>query len=190
MNLRAPIALPLVATIALAAPAFAGAPAPTPVAPAPAPAAPEAPAPVVDHFPLQILGADLAALTLGTTLAAATGEPAFLLSFLLAAPTVHAAHGDAAGAVISGVLHIGGPLLGAYTGYAIDAASCGAGEWFCGLGGFLVGAGVGTLLATGIDAGFLSYYPRTARRRASALPIPTVALAPHGGLMLGLAGRL
>jgi hypothetical protein len=48
---------------------------------------------------------------------------------------------------------------------------------------------VGLVSATAIDATYLAHVDRPVRR-ARNIPTPTVAVAPGGGFMLGVAGRL
>jgi hypothetical protein len=173
----------LLATTLLAATARADAPAPAPETPAP-------PQTEVVHFGWKIVAADVAALTVGIVAAQATEEPAFVLAWPLAAPSVHFAHGDAKGGVLSLALHVFAPVAGGFIGYQVETANCSPGAWFCGLGGLALGVAGGMLTATIVDAAALASVERPVKRFTRNIPLPTVAVAPGGGFMVGLAGRL
>ena len=136
------------------------------------------------RFGGQIVLADGAVAGLGLLLG---GVP--LLAFPFAAPAVHLLHDDGMGAAGSLVLHLAGPVAGAYIGYELDVRSCTSD--FCGLGGLILGGLAGAITATLVDAAFLAQVERPLpgyTRRP--LVVPSLAIARGGGLMLGVAGSL
>ena len=161
-----------------------------PAQPAVAPAWPENPSTEVERYGWQIVLADLAGATAAIAATNATGAGGFLLAFPVAAPTVHALHGNGSAALMSLGLHVAAPLAGAYVGYQIDSANCGPDEWFCGIGGAGLGVLVGAVAATITDATVLAKKERPIERGRSRMAVPTVAVAPGGGFMLGLTGAL
>jgi len=144
----------------------------------------------------QVLAADLLGVAAGVGVSRAVDSAyPLVLTWALAAPAVHLAHGDPGGAAGSLLLHLAAPVAGAVIGYGIDSAHCGPDEWFCGIGGLALGGLVGMIVATTVDAAFLSNTPRDERlahrtHRTHALAVPTVAVNPNGGFVLGLAARL
>ena len=161
-----------------------------PAQPQVAPTWPENPPTEVERYGWQIVLADLAGATVAIAATNATGAGGFLLAFPVAAPTVHALHGNGSAALLSLGLHVAAPLAGAYLGYQIDSATCGPEEWFCGIGGAALGVLAGAVTATVTDATLLAKKERPIERRRSRMALPTVAVAPGGGFMLGLAGAL
>jgi hypothetical protein len=157
-----------------------------PLAPAAGPEAAAAPQP--EEFGWQIVAADLAAIMVTFAGAELVDSAAVLLPYLLAAPIVHAAHGDIGGALGSLVLHVGLPIAGWYIGQALDGPECRstADMWCIGevaLGPPLGGL-VGVSLATALDATFLGH----AERHAPAVA-PAVTIDPNRIFVLSLAGR-
>jgi hypothetical protein len=154
------------------------------------------PAPVTfvqtEHFGGQVALADAAAIALSIGLAAGTRNRVLLAGGVLGGPTVHAVHGDGAGAVEGLLLRLGLPVAGALIGGALDASNCGSDFSQCGLEGALVGGFVGVLSATAIDASLLSHH--TTRVVMAQTPrwsaMPTLAISPHGGAIVGLSARL
>jgi hypothetical protein len=73
--------------------------------------------------------------------------------------------------------YVGGGLVG----YAIDARDCGSDDWFCGLGGFVLGAAIGeaTLLPLGVH---LANGSRGNYGQATLLSFGIVA----GGMLMAL----
>ena len=181
--MRTPILVALIAASTATA-ARAAEPAPAPSLTAPAPETTRV------NFGGQIVLADVSTLVLATVVAQKTGDGHLFLAYPLAAPLVHVAHGDGRGAMGSLALHAGLPVAGAFLGFAVNRAGCGSGEFMCGLGGFGIGGLVGLVSATLIDATYLAHVERPVARPARSIPTPTVAVAPGGGLMLGMAGRL
>lgn len=151
---------------------------------------PAAPETTRVSFGWEIVAADLGTLALATAVAESTGESRLFLAYPLAAPLVHLAHRDPAGAAGSFALHLTAPVAGALVGYQLSKASCHPEDLLCGLGGMGLGLLGGLVTATVVDATFLAHVDRPVSRPARNLPTPTVALAPGGGFVLGVAGRL
>jgi hypothetical protein len=145
-----------------------------------------------ETFGGQVVLADLVGVAGSIVLAAGTQRPEMLLAYPLAAPAVHVFHGDGAGALGSLALHVGAPVAFAFVGLAIDSRGCDYHyNMVCGLGGFMLGTLIGLATATTVDALWLASVTHEApARRSRSLATPTIALAPRGGLLLGLAGRL
>jgi hypothetical protein len=124
----------------------------------------------------QILAVD--ALAVGLTLAAP--EPGLIVAGL-GGPLVHLAHGNPGRALGSAAMRVG--LV--YGGGARRAAtaSCGNGEFLCGLGEAAVGATLGYLVAVGVDASTLAQGTRLERAPTWA---PQLA-ASRDRVHLGLA---
>src|SRR5579883_3049167 len=143
----------------------------------------------------QLLLADAGALALvGTT--AATGQPAFVYlavpSYLVTPLVIHGVHGHSGAAAISFVLRVAAPALFGAIGYALAVprtSSCpahepmgsegasgggGLGQWclgdFTGIGGAVVGAGIGALTASLIDAAGLGFEPTKGAPAAGVPP--------------------
>jgi hypothetical protein len=178
MRLGLPLALGLVATT------FAGR--------AQAEEAPSATAPAPEtttvDFGWQIVAADLGALFVGTYATRSTGDP-YVLAMPLAAPIVHLAHGDAQGAGRSFYLHTGLTAVGGLATGALTLVAVGSSDKLV-LQGASVGALVGAVVAMAIDASSARVQRPVSRPAARNLPVPTVATAPGGGFMIGVAGRL
>jgi hypothetical protein len=183
MRIPVPILLSLLTAFTATA-ARAAEPAPAVAEPAPAPETTRV------NFGGQIVLADVGTLALAAVVANKTGDGHLFLAYPLAAPLVHIAHGDGKGAMGSLALHVGLPVAGSFLGLALSKPGCGSGEFVCGLGGFALGGLVGLVSATLIDATYLAHVDRPVARPARNIPTPTVAVAPGGGLMLGVAGRL
>ena len=156
--------------------------------------APPTPPPPVDdgNFGGQVAGADVLGFATSVVLLG-TGSPAAVLPYLLAAPTVHALHGDAAGAGASFLLNAFGPLAFGYLGYRLDSRGCGSDEDGCGTIGILLGALVGFAVATGVDCAWFSPPKGAATDPAPQKPkadvSPSFAFEPGGHFSLGLVGR-
>jgi hypothetical protein len=162
---------------------------PSTAAPAGAAAPPPAPVVVTEHYGGEVLVGNVAAFAAGLGLSYATGSGEFLLLSLLGGPVVHAAHQQFDSTAASLGLHVFMPIAGAFVGYHVE--SCSQGEWFCGLSGLLVGGLIGVAGATVLDCTWLASSTHLEQsRRVSRVPIPTLALSPRGGLLIGLAGRL
>ncbi len=140
----------------------------------------------------QTLFADFAAVGI----AAATTRPGSAypgaITFLLAAPLVHLANGNAGGSAWSLGLRLGLPASLALLGAAAD--TCGPQELLCGLEGAAVGGLIGIVIASLVDATVLA---RTGAQRPAAEPSPSADAAglqtflvvdPRRG-MVGLGGR-
>jgi len=178
--------LALVSGIAAAPAAWAQSGMLSPTWPPPPPERP-AETPADDgNFGAQVLVADLAGLGATVALANRTGSWAALLPYLLAAPTVHALHEDAAGAAGSLLLNAGVPVAAAYVGWYIDSRHCGPDTDVCGAGGIALGfiAGVGTAFV--VDAVLLSHPERSASKPKIQVT-PTVD--PDRMFSLMLSGR-
>jgi len=87
-------------------------------------------------------------------------------------------------------LHIGLPLMGGVAGIYGGQAACHRGGWDCPMTAIGVGVLAGAVTATLVDSAFLAHVERPVPRRAPGVPVPTVAMAPGGGVVLGVAGRL
>jgi len=136
-----------------------------------------------------ILVTDAAVLGLGLGLASKGAAP-LLMAFPIAAPIVHVVNGDPLGAFGSLALHIGLPLMGGVAGIYGGQAACHRGGWDCPMTAIGVGVLAGAVTATLVDSAFLAHVERPVPRRAPGVPVPTVAMAPGGGVVLGVAGRL
>lgn len=165
---------------------------------APAPAAPPVaqaldPLPPTETYSAQIVAADVGALLGLFVIAGSTNQAKLLLLPPLAAPVVHGIHGHFGRAALSFALNLSLPAAGALVGFALDSQHCGGEEWFCGLGGFIVGGFAGIASAIVIDAAVLARLPDedSARGRATSshAVTPLFALNRDGGLSLGLGGR-
>jgi len=138
-----------------------------------------------EHYGVQIFGADVAvgATCLLVGVGTQRGE-VFVLwlgGYVLTGPIVHAYHGEAGHALLSGGLRLGLPILGAKLGYELDEGD-GDSE-LDGLGGLFAGAAAGMITALVIDWAALGHESRREPARAQ----PYVAPA-QGGATLGFAG--
>jgi hypothetical protein len=108
--------------------------------------------------------------------------------YLLASPTVHLLHRRPATALVSFLLNVGAPVVGAMIGLGLDSGGgCGSGE-DCAVpfGGLLVGAAAGFLAAIVVDSAALAREAPV--RRPSQLSLaPTVQIARSGTTLLGFA---
>jgi hypothetical protein len=168
--------------------------APAPVSPSAPPVAQTGePLPPTETYSAQIVAADLGALLGFLVIGSSTDQSKLLLLPPLAAPVVHGIHGHFGRAAISFALNLSLPTAGALVGFAVDSQHCGAEDWFCGLGGLVVGGFVGIASAIVIDAAVLARLPDEESprgRTASAHDVrPLFALNRDGGLSLGLGGR-
>ena len=103
---------------------------------------------------------DVAALTLAAA-SAVTDSSALLAgagALYLLGPTAIHAYQDRSFAIMATSIGMRAafPATGALLGYAIDRNSCGPEEWFCGLGGFVVGFMSGYVAAVVVDDGLLA----------------------------------
>jgi len=89
-----------------------------------------------------------------------------LATYALGGPIVHLAHERPGAALGSLALRAGLPVVSGYVGMAIEQQNCRPGEWFCGLGGMVLGGFVGVAGAIAIDTAALAYAPRTELRVA------------------------
>lgn len=89
-----------------------------------------------------------------------------LATYALGGPIVHLAHDRPGAALGSLSLRVGLPAVSGLMGMAIEQQSCHPGQWFCGLGGMMLGGLVGMAGAVAIDAAALAYAPRTELRVA------------------------
>lgn len=111
-----------------------------------------------------------------------TGAPIAVVggaTFLLGGPVVHLAHGRVGTAAASFGLNVLVPAALGSAGFGLGCAfnhGC-DGQWglVAGIVGSIAGAAIGTMTATGLDAGLLAYEPAQRKRRSSAkgrLPVP------------------
>jgi hypothetical protein len=152
----------------------------------------------------QTLAADAGSLGVGAALSGGNGSAglvAALTGYALAAPTVHAAHGNWGTAGGDLALRVGTPVVAGLVGYGIGAATfhggCAPDAWFCGrdwsgVGGAVVGIGAGMLTAVVLDATLLGH-ERVRRDEPDAAPTavrwsPQVAVSPKGEPSVGVAG--
>jgi hypothetical protein len=175
--------LGLVSGIAAAPAAWAG---DAPVWPPPPPQRPPEPAADDGNFGWQVVVADVAGFATTIALTQKTDSFALLLPFLLAAPTVHALHGDGLGTVGSLLLNAGLPTAGVLLGWELDALNCGPDEEACGAAGAIVGGMIGLGTAVALDAVFLSH-PDRSTSGPSIQVTPTVD--PNRMFSLVLSGR-
>jgi hypothetical protein len=171
---------------------LAGSPSPgradTTEAPPPSPTAPAR-----ETFGGQVVLGDVIGAIGSLGIVSATGRATGLLLYPVAAPTIHLIHRDGTGALASLILHLGAPVAGAFLGSALSSSDCHASdEDTCALGGFLVGGLFGLATATTVDAVWLARTTPTtpAQQSRRSIATPTLAIAPRGGLVLGVAGRL
>lgn len=149
---------------------------------------PEQPAPSATASPAgfggQIIIADLATLLLGGVIAAQTQQPLVAPgAYALGAPAVHVYHGDYGGAGISFGLHAVLPLG---LGYLLLKSSRCANDdlqGFCQEASFFLGASLGVIAATTVDAAALSPPPFFHGDTATTVVVP---VASRGGFALRL----
>jgi hypothetical protein len=100
----------------------------------------------------QLMLSDAGSLAAALALAHSEGGVATAVGaggFLVVPIGVHLEHRNARMAIASPLLRSLLPILGAAVGMGLE--TCSPGEWFCGLGGALLGGGVGMLTAMTID---------------------------------------
>ncbi len=158
------------------------------------PALPKGPDRVTKRYGVQILLVDAAAIGA----AIGTEEGAVLLGgYLLGGPLVHVANGNPKTAFTSLALRAGLPLGGILIGAAAAESDCAdSEEMFCGLGHVAVGAFVGMLTASVLDAAVLAKKTETVEGagRPSLIKVRGVAANPDlrvtraGSVTFGLAG--
>lgn len=113
--------------------------------------------------------------------------------YLGVAPAIHLAHGNPGRAMGSVALRASLPFAGAMIGLQMDSANCDD-EYFCGLGGLLLGGLLGVMSASAIDAGLLAKKSRRVERPRGVLQLggisanPGLAPTANRGLSLGLSG--
>jgi hypothetical protein len=138
-------------------------------------------------FGAQVVLTDLGMLALGGIVAAQTQQPLFVVgTYALGAPLVHVYHEDYGGSAISFALHATLPLGLGYLLY--KGSSCANDELsgFCDGMHFFLGATLGVIAATTIDA--LAFSPPPFLRKDT----PTTAVVPvalRGGFALQLSRR-
>jgi hypothetical protein len=151
-----------------------------------------------------IVLADVSVIALGTALFAATkssDHSAILLidalAWSLTSPLVHAAHGRPGWGAASLLLHVGLPLAGAFVGAkSVDCPVIRADsdpDPLCGAVNVVVGAGLGLISATILDAAILAQTHddtsgAVAARGAAAASAPMVSVARNGDLTFGWRG--
>lgn len=79
-------------------------------------------------------------------------------TYVLGGPAVHLAHDRPGAALGSLALRAGLPVASAYVGASLER--CTPGEWFCGLGGAVLGGLAGMAGAVVLDTAVLAYAPR------------------------------
>jgi|GEM_PF-2895317 len=142
-------------------------------------------------YSLQILAADVAALSLGAVIAGNYAKEAWLLPFATFSPMVHFAHGNPGRGLVSLALHAALPYGGAYGLLYGGRSACEGMDGTCEGFNFVFGGAFGIAAATLVDTLFLAKAPRKPRpthwRYALA---PTVSITPHGGASVGLMGTI
>jgi hypothetical protein len=139
-----------------------------------------------NDFGWQVMLADLAGLGATLALASRADSKAVLLPYLLAAPTVHAVHGDGLGAGASLFLNVAGPVGLGYLGYRLDSRRCGPDEEGCVGLGIVVGVLTGFGLAWALDSTYLSHPDRAASGPKIQV---TPAVDPNRMFSLVVTGR-
>lgn len=141
-------------------------------------------------YGLQIVAIDAAAILGGV---AAQNGGVLFGAYVLGGPMVHAANGGGAKVLGSLALRAGLPLGGALLGAA--ATNCdNSDELLCGLGEIAIGALIGVVTATTIDAAVLAKKqtrverPRTLLRYGGVAANPDVAVNIDGDFTFGLTG--
>jgi hypothetical protein len=150
----------------------------------------DAPQPQVSYAGEIILG-DIAAVAASALLVSKTDAGlAATLPWLLVSPAIHGIHGNPESSGFSLLLHAGLPITFGFVGYELDSANCAPDEWFCGLGGAVIGGAIGMLSATIIDAAVLARRPatRAASRQSRWSVVPTASIATNGTPNVGLLG--
>ena len=160
--------------------------------PAPAPSAPSPHA--SGSYGAQIVLTDLGAVLLGALLTDQSNSAIpILVSWSFASPLVHVVHGHPGRGVLSLLLHVGAPIVGAYVGVQVEhCGTSSSDDDFCGLAGLLLGGLVGMVTATTIDAAVLAQLadappPPPAYRRGIA-SAPAMSVTHRGDLTFGWRG--
>ncbi len=151
-----------------------------------------------------IVLADVSVVAFGTALFVTTKNSTHnsillvdALAWSLVSPVVHAAHGRPGWGAASLLLHVGLPVAGAFVG--AKTASCPAiredsdPDPLCGIVNVFVGAGLGLISATILDAAILAQTHDdasggVAARGAAAASAPMVSVARNGDLTFGWRG--
>jgi hypothetical protein len=146
----------------------------------------------------EIMLSDAGTLGLAGALSGSSGGTAAVvgvIGFVGGAPIVHGLHGNTAMAVASPIDRVILPVVGALIGAGIE--SCSPGEWFCGLGGAMVGGGIGMAGAMVGDYSLAWQRPAvsvppapTSVDRTSVVSLTVAGVAPTTeGFRLVLGGR-
>jgi hypothetical protein len=143
-------------------------------------------------------GASLAALGLAAVSDSNGAQQLFaiasLTGFSLGAPIVHAAHGHWGIAGADFAMRVGGTLLGALTGFGVGAAagSCSGSGCFGELNdaadGMVVGAALGLVAASAIDAAVLAHETVRSPASDSAFSFRPSVKVLKGGASAGVGG--
>jgi hypothetical protein len=155
-------------------------------------------------YGLETLAFDGGALALFATYAASNGAGGDLLpalsagSYFAGAPAVHLYHGHIDKALLSLGLRGGLPfafgIAGGFIAASGERSSLGEPEFGAGLGGLVIGAGVGMVAASVLDATLIANervpapLPREAGKISSLAP--SVGVLPQGGAMVALRGTI
>lgn len=130
---------------------------------------------------LAYVAAPFAAIAFG-----AATEPGVGLLAFTAPPLVHVAVGSYGNAVLSTLMIPGSFVGGALLGGAIDRASCSNDEWFCGLGGAILGGMAGYVVWGIADTAFFSRAAPSAPMRGPSLSVgPMLNRNGVGGVLVG-----
>ena len=107
------------------------------------------------NYALELGFAYAAAPLAAVALSASTKSPVGLLAFV-APPLVHVGSNRYGHAILSALMVPASTFGGALAGLVIDRSSCHNDDWFCGLGGFLLGGIAGYTTWAVIDTVFFS----------------------------------
>jgi hypothetical protein len=100
----------------------------------------------------QLMLSDLGSLVTAAALSKSNGGTAGVVGvagFVAVPAVIHGVHRNVTGAIVSPIVRLGLPVMGALIGAGLE--SCSPDEWFCGLGGAIVGGGIGMLTAMILD---------------------------------------
>jgi hypothetical protein len=148
----------------------------------------------------ELMLGDVAALGTAAALAKTSGGTAGLIGvvgFVGLPPLIHSLEGNGRLAVYSPIYRVLLPVFGALIGAGLE--SCSSGEWFCGVGGAIVGGGIGMAGAMAIDYSLARQCPTSVEPSAPAhaavdhtspVNVTVAGVAPTSkGASLVLGGR-